>query len=274
MFRRNFIMLLCLLMILSVGGVYAVWQYASGGVNPEQKDILLSLNEFDYTEPEIPMPDGEISLLERLRQILNREYTTDNITDSREYLLNETILVEWEPYAAPYVGSMDPDYQTQMDELFGDIVQPAGISFILKSQDLNWDGYPEIALYSTSDPLDWTADHYAYVGVYLSVFTPIIDTDGTVIRYDLLCDSIYGHCTEINYHGTSTIPSFTTDSWKDSLYYWHGADYVPLPEHARHTYEIYHSCHYMYDGAPYPMWIDLTGQTASQRLADAFAALQ
>lgn len=269
--QKIILSIVCLLIfVFSIGGVSATWEYALNDAYSMEYDMGLSMNGFDYSDPGIDMPEGEVSLLERLRQILNREYTTDKITDSREYLLTETILVSWEPYAAPYVGSMDPNYTEQMNELFGDIVQLAGVSFILKSQDLNWDGYPEIALYSTSDPLDYTKDHYAYVGVYVSVFTPVFAPDGSIVRYDLVCDSLYGHCTEINYHGDSDIPSFTTDSWRESLYYWHGADYLPLPEEQRHMYDVYHSCHYNYEGAPWPSWIDLTGRTVSEVLVEYF----
>ena len=71
------------------------------------------------------------------------------VMDSRDYLINETIQVRWDPYATPYVGSMDKNYSEQIAALFKDVLVDTSVSFILKNQDLNWDGYNEISLYST-----------------------------------------------------------------------------------------------------------------------------
>ena len=149
---------LCLLLCFaSVGGVFATWNYARGPASGHYA-INVGVNPFDYTPP---MPDKEKSLLERLDDVLNQRYSTDIVIDSRDYLLTETIKVAWDDgdmYFSPYVGSMDTDEDLvfHMDALFGDVLDASTVSFILKSQDLNWDGYKEIALYSTSDPLDST----------------------------------------------------------------------------------------------------------------------
>ena len=256
-----------------MGGVYSIWFYPEQAPDPIEQDVSIGLGKFNYDAQE--MPEGEVSLLERLRKILNREYTTDVVTDSRDYLLNETIKVEWSPGDPPYVGSMDDQYDNQINELFGDIMDEAGVAFILKNEDLNYDGFNEIAMYSTSDPLDWDGAHQGIVGVYLTVFTPILDEQYNVVKYELLCDSIHGYCPEVNYHSSDTRPSFSTDHWIDELSYWHYQEpYLrPLPEHARYTYENYHTHHYAYEGCPYPGWIEYTGKTAEQRLAEIFTAL-
>ena len=102
-----------IVLLASVGGVYASWKYASLPPNT-QTNLPLSITQFDYTPP---MPDGEITLLQRLYDILNQIYTTDEIQDARKYLLEETIKVAWDPGAPPYVGSMDKDYAVQLDNL-------------------------------------------------------------------------------------------------------------------------------------------------------------
>lgn len=50
MIRRFLPILLCLLLLSSFGGVYATWYYTTNRVNPEQKNLMVSVNEFDYPE--------------------------------------------------------------------------------------------------------------------------------------------------------------------------------------------------------------------------------
>ena len=274
MIKSILIFTMCVTILVCIGGVSATWFYSNLNPQDTQMEISLDLNNFIYYQPE--MPEGEVSVLERLSKILNQEYTTDTITDSRKYLIEETIRVEWDPGAAPYVGSMDPDFQTQINELFGDIIDLNEVSFILKNEDLNGDYYNEIAMYSTSDHLDWSPNHQGIVGVYLTVFTPIIDDEGNIVKYELLCDSIHGYCIEVNYHSSDTRPSFSTDHWVDELSYWHHEiPYLrPIPEEDRYDAENYHTYHYAYENCPYPGWIEFTGKTAEQRLSEIFANLQ
>lgn len=50
MIRRFLPILLCLLLLSSFGGVYATWYYTTNRVNPEQRNLMVSVNEFDYPE--------------------------------------------------------------------------------------------------------------------------------------------------------------------------------------------------------------------------------
>ena len=271
--------LFCSIIILATtGGVFATWIYVSAPLIPEGPEFEISMNDF-FFEPD--MPENETSLLQRLSDILNRKYTTPNVSDARTYLLNDTIKVEWEYGGAKYVGSMDEDYAEQINELFGDII-PLGVSFILKNQDLNWDGYNEIALYSTSDPLDSSnhdEDNRMIVGVYVSVFTPVVDENYSVIGYKLVCDSLYGFCYEIYYNPDQKhLSSFSTDDWRDNVVYWNYEQdcALPMPHDAialdgvslyRHHYPSYHSKKYIYEGSTWGytnIWID--GKTVSNLL--------
>ena len=268
--------LICFMVSLAcASGVYATWNYADRTLS-DHDGAFVALEEFIYT-PE--MPKGEVRLLDRLGDILNQRYTTPNVQDARDYLLNETIKVKWEEWAAPYVGSMDLDYEVQLNELFGDILHELDVSFILKNQDLNADTFNEIALYSTSDPLDIveTGDK-GIVGVYLSVFTPVVDEQRNVVAYELVCDSLYGFCYEEYYNPENlTLSSFSTDDWRDNLVYWHHElDTQFIPDDAigfdgitlyKYHYESYHSRKYPYEGYPWgntSAWID--GLRASQKL--------
>ena len=96
--------------------------------------------------------------------------------------------------------------------------QDKNVAFILKNQDLNGDGYKEIAMYSTSDKLDNTSSSYkGVVRVFVTVFTPIVDRSGNVTGYKQVCESLRGYCSEIYYSPSNRVPSFSTDTWKNSV---------------------------------------------------------
>ncbi|MBR7142502.1 MAG: hypothetical protein IKD06_03075 [Clostridia bacterium] len=50
MIKRVLPIILCVLVIFSISGVYATWQYTINVANPEKKDLLVSLGSFDYPE--------------------------------------------------------------------------------------------------------------------------------------------------------------------------------------------------------------------------------
>ena len=98
-------LLCCLFLFASIGGVLAVWYYVEGNMEIQQEELSVNMSGFIYMPEE--MPDEEVTLIERLYAILNRKYQTEKVIDSRDYLINQTIQVYWEPGAPPYVGSMD-----------------------------------------------------------------------------------------------------------------------------------------------------------------------
>lgn len=274
--------ILALALLFSIGGAFATWKYAEMPLYNEFTDLTIQLGEFDYNHHE--MPKDEVTLLQRLYEILNNQYTHDLISNTSRHYLLSTLDKDWDsginPANGSFVGSMDPteDSQHRMDVLFGDIITPSNVSFILKSQDLNWDGYNEIALYSTSDHLDWYPDHNGLVGVYLSVFIPIVDEQYNVLGYELLCESIHGYCIEVSYIDGDTTPSFSTQHWVDELFYWHHEEpwLRPIVGEDRYTYECYHSYYYPYEGRveTWQGWIETGyGKTATERLQEAFDAL-
>ena len=255
--------LMCLLLVFallfSVGGSYATWFYAPQGILGLASSLSPSVGEFFYTPPD--MPTGEVNVIQRLLDILNKKYTTDKITDSLDYLLNETIQVYWggNIYADPYVGSMDQDYAEQIGELFRDVLFESGVSFILKHQDLNGDGYKEVAMYSTSDPLTCVNEFDGIVCVYVSVFTPKLDESKNVVGYTLVCESLRGYCYEVYYGPGDPTPSFSTDEWRDDIGYYHYYDQCiyPVPKEAmsydgQRPYHLdYNSYHQSYQ---YELW--------------------
>ena len=206
-----------LALLLSIGNVFASWCYYDK-LEETYCDLRIDVNGFDYQIEDIPQE--EEFLIQRLYNILNCKYQTDTIINSRDYLINETIQVRWDPYAPPYVGSRDQNYSEQIDALFGDVLIDTSVYFILKNQDLNWDGYSEISLYSTSDLLDsdsvWPT---SAVCVYLTVFTPVIDEQKNIIAYEMVCDSLHGYAPKVRYETKDPTPSFSTDHWRDDIGY-------------------------------------------------------
>ena len=261
--------------ILPNGGTltFDITIHAPAGVSTDY--FLLKFNFIERFlapgEEEFPeeMPEGEVSLVQRLSDILNNIYTTNRVTNARDYLINETIQVRWDEWAPPYVGSMDDDYYVQINELFGDIIDDMHVSFILKNQDINWDGFSEIALYSTSDTLDntdaWGSN--GVVCVYVTVFTPVIDSSWNIIGYNLVCESVRGYCYEVRYGTNDLTPSFSTDEWRTDVGYMESWDSVenkpilkPIPDDTlsndgtklyKLDYDSYNLYYQWYKTAPY-----------------------
>ena len=276
---RYILLLLTVAVVMTAGGVFAMWNYAELPIQSTSNNLLKSLNSFSYQAPE--MPEAEVTLLQRLAAILNERYTNDGFTEEpREYLLH-TLDKDWDtginPASGSFFGNMDPmeDTKYRSNVMFGDITEASRVSFIIKSEDLDGDGYNEIALYSTSDPLDWYPGHNGIVGVYFSVFVPVFDDDKNIIAYDLLCESLHGYCIEVSYIEGDNTPSFSTDHWVDELFYWHHLEPylrgIPSPD--RYKYECYHTYYYPYEGREYDWqgWIEPNlGKTADQRLEEIF----
>jgi hypothetical protein len=234
--------------IVSVAGVNAVWTYAEQSVDELTQEHNLPVHEFVYTPEE--MPKEEVSVVQRLSDILNRLYKSDIVEDSRDYLINETIQVFWNnnPAEDPFVGSMDKTFAAQIAALFEDVLFETGVSFILKNQDLNGDGYREIAMYSTADKLDnYGANYEGIVCVYVTVFTPTLDRSGNIIGYKQLCESLRGYCNEIYYSPNYRVPSFSTDTWLDSVGYTRWFRDYELPENAKLDYNSYNLEYNGYD---------------------------
>ena len=277
----------------------ATWYYAEDPAQQLHQELSIQINEFDYTPP---MPEKEVTLLDRIYALLNNLYENDIIAmeEGRQYLLS-TLDKDWEsglnPSLGSFAGSMDPtpESRTRMEAMFGDIIDindPDHVSFILKSENLVGSIENEIALYSTSDPLTWSAGNWlnSVVGVYLSVFVPVLDEQGNTIGYELLCESIHGYCLEVQYMENDYTPSFSTDHWRDELFYWHEnyPNPVAIKDEDRYKYECYHPAdgNYAYPGRTQSWlgWIivqtntweigDYTGKKAWQCLEEILAAQQ
>ena len=301
MVRHSWIISLCCTLIaaLTVGGVSATWKYATASPLAATADIPLEMDAFVYIQE---MPEAEVTLLTRIGDLLNNVYHNDVIPEGqgRQYLLT-TLDKDFDtghnPALGSFVGSMDPtaESQNRIRTMFGDVIDfddPSHVSFILKSEDLVGSVENEIALYSTSDPLTWNAGNWMHtvVGVYLSVFVPVVDENGVTVGYDMLCDSVHGYCLEVQYMENDYTPSFSTDHWRDELFYWHEsyADPMPITGEDRYKYECYHPAdgNYAYPGRTQTWlgWIivqtnqweitDFTGKRAWQKLAEILEAQQ
>ena len=289
--------LFCAVITLSsVGGAWATWLFADATPQSVSTDLPIRINQFTYA-PE--MPEDEVTFLERMYDLLNNQYSNDIIPEgqSMDYILS-TLDKDWSvghnPAQGSFVGSMDPTAESMasIDAMFGDVIDFGDnqhVSFIIKSEDLVGSVDNEIAIYSTSDPLTWNPNNWnmTVVGVYLSVFVPVLDDNGKTIGYEQLCDSIHGYCVEVQYMDGNNTPSFSTDHWRDELFYWHEnfADPQPIIGDDRYKYECYHPAdgNYAYPGrtqtwygwviTPTNQWEtgDYVGKRAREKLAELLA---
>ena len=286
-----------IILLISTGGVWATWNYAIPSLDATFADIPVSMNEFFYAPD---MPEKEVTLLERFYDILNNEYSNDLIPEgeSKQYLF-DTMNKDWgtgvNPIYGSFVGSMDPSTESKerIQTMFQgiDFSGSEHVSFILKSEDLVGDVADEISIYTTSDKLTWSPSNWTttVVGVYLSVFIPVRDEEQNIIRYELLCEALHGYCLEVGYLNDDNTPSFSTDHWRDELFYWH-EDYAtlqPIKGEDRYKYECYHPSdgYYAYPGRTinWMGWIEVEtdqwnetetakGKKAGQKLAEILAA--
>ena len=286
--RLCLVVLSLFLVTATLGGAAATWKYAEGPVVTKHADLAVQINEFTY------VPEIEVDIIQRLSDILNRVYEAEGIDDVRAHLL-EHINSTWQDgYSEPYIGSMYEEcFWPQLGVLFWDVMQE-GVSFILKNQNLRSDDdpyskdpYNEIALYTTSDPLDclekWPAN---VVCVHVSVFTPILDDQNQVVRYDMVCRTLRGYAGEVRYsQAIDYVPSFSTDSWRDDVGYQYWDDAIggssptlPIPDgiigNDGVTPYKYHFWSYNTSYMPAPGiwgWTVPYGATLGEYLADEFA---
>jgi hypothetical protein len=123
MLKRYFAALLCFMMMLSFGGVFATWQFASSGPTPAYLDIAMRLGEFNWAgSGDLPTYDeiGE-NHLELINQIINHpdhglnksgSYLNDQIKDRQDGGLG------WSG-GRNTLGSMAVTQSNELDEIFG-----------------------------------------------------------------------------------------------------------------------------------------------------------
>lgn len=58
MIRRFLLLCICLSVVLSIGGVYAIWFYSESSLTPKETTLGVTLNIFDYP-PEQVLPGGD-----------------------------------------------------------------------------------------------------------------------------------------------------------------------------------------------------------------------
>lgn len=122
MFKR-LALLLCAALLISVGGVYATWNYASVGPMPVTQELSVRLGEFNWVgSGDLPTDDaiGE-NHLSLLDQIIN--HPEHGLNTSKSYL-NEQIEerqdggIGWSS-GRDTLGSMAVTQSEELDEIFG-----------------------------------------------------------------------------------------------------------------------------------------------------------
>lgn len=123
MIKRYAILLICLILLVSTGGVYATWQYSSMGPNPASLEIPLKLGEFNWTgSGDLPTDDaiGEDHLA-LIQQIISHpehglntsgSYLNDQIKDRQDGGIG------WRD-GRDTLGSMAVTQSAELTEIFG-----------------------------------------------------------------------------------------------------------------------------------------------------------
>ena len=125
---------MCLVLVFSVGGVYATWQYASSGPNPAYIDIPIKLGEFNWAgSGNLPTDDaiGEdhIALIDN---IIN--HPEHGLNTSKSYL-NEEINnrqdggIGWSG-GRDTLGSMAVTQSEELTEIFG--LDASNLDFLIQ----------------------------------------------------------------------------------------------------------------------------------------------
>lgn len=116
-------LLLCLAVFLSIGGIYATWNYTSSGPDPVSKEFSIRLNEFNWAgSGDLPTDDaiGE-NHLALIDQIIN--HPQHGLNQSGSYL-NDQIKdrqdggVGWSD-GRDTLGSMAVTQSEELNEIFG-----------------------------------------------------------------------------------------------------------------------------------------------------------
>lgn len=122
MIKRYAMLLLLLVAMISVGGVYATWQYSSSGPNPGSVEIPVGLNEFNWAgSGDLPTDDaiGEDHLA-LIQQLLDHE---EHGLNTKNSYLNEQIEARqsggfgWR--GRDTLGSMAVSQSKELAEIFG-----------------------------------------------------------------------------------------------------------------------------------------------------------
>ena len=123
MVKRYAMISICLITVLSIGGVFATWQYSNIGPNPSSAEIPLRLGEFNWAgSGDLPTDDaiGEDHLA-LIQQIITHEEHGLNTAGS---YLNEQIEarqdggIGWSG-GRDTLGSMAVTQSTELTEIFG-----------------------------------------------------------------------------------------------------------------------------------------------------------
>lgn len=123
MIRKALLLVMALTVLLSVGGVYATWKYATHGPDPVQQEISVRLGEFNWAgSGDLPTDDaiGEnhISLIDQLinhpEHGLNtaKSYLNEQIEDRQDGGLG------WSS-GRDTLGSMAVTQSEELEEIFG-----------------------------------------------------------------------------------------------------------------------------------------------------------
>lgn len=224
-----------LLLLASVGGVFATWYFAENPADAatETASLIMNENQFSFSDASKAEAKLNTKLAENLSEILNEETQYDQLTQAMDDNYQQGI-----GWTASFVGNAT---QSGSQQLLSDLFQGAlsaqiddedvKITCIIKREnidgnDATGDSYTvdgitysgcEMTLYVTTSDVDNLAFN-TKIPVYAMVFTRY-SSDGEWVQ---IGSSVYeGTAAIVGYFGGTTNGSFNTGEWRSSASY-HG----------------------------------------------------
>ncbi len=212
-FSKSLLVGLCLLLILSVSGVFSTWIFAEMPLSGNGNGIVLGMNVFHWQGSEV-LPDEEEeghahALL--INNLVNGENIGLNAPDS---YLNEQIAERLSRYGGhDTLGSMAITQGTALETLFDLNTQNVTFLIQMKSDTLYY-------IFTTSLDLGERRNPTYRIGTSISPIyrTTVVKENGTwvttVTEEGSATSAYYEETQPSLFENISRIPSFNPDTWK------------------------------------------------------------
>ena len=230
--------LLCALLLLaSVGGVFAVWQFAEDAAKPSSENLTFTLEEFDFSDiSQEETEEVNKSLAQKFLEILNTPADYATLTDAMSDNYNPSKGAWTVTYIGNVAGSSNDDTTILLDLFDGELALEVNgthvdVTCIVKRENIDGSTQTggsyklggttyrgcEMTLYLTTANFDRLAFN-DYPPVYAMVFTKPSQN----APWEQIGEDMYeGTAQVVGYVGGTTTGSFDTGTWRSSLPY-HG----------------------------------------------------
>ena len=213
-FRRSLLIGLCLLLLLSVSGVYAAWQYCEMPLGSAQSNLDFYVDIFKWQGSDVlpDDPDAGLAHASLIGKLINGEGIGLNSPDS---YLNEQIRNRTRYWSRDTLGSMAIKQGDSLEALFDlgtenttfliHMVSDTTYYIFTTSLDLGENGSPNYAIGTTISP------------IYRTTVQKVNGTWVAIITEEGSAPSAYYEESQLIFITRSKIPSFDPEKWTATL---------------------------------------------------------